>query len=232
MRKYLEKAERDWRRGFGQDITGDLERRQSFWHYNWLDHAHWRRFLHNQAEIAPGIFRSNQPTLRRLRNLQRRHGLKTVVNLRGKDVFAHYLFLKENCERLGLDLIDVKMRATRAPLVSQIEELIAALEVAERPLLLHCKSGADRTGMASVIYMHLHEGVPISEAKRHLSFRHLHIRRSSAGILDYFLDLYEYHHLQTGIGLLEWVRTGYDPEALTAGFRNGCPIPCPPVPKG
>ena len=33
-------------------------------------------------------------------------------------------------------------------------------------MLMHCKSGADRAGLMSVLYRHLHEGVPIEEAKR------------------------------------------------------------------
>ena len=42
-----------------------------------------RFFYHNQAEVAPGVFRSNQPSPDRL-NTWAKSGIKTVINLRGE----------------------------------------------------------------------------------------------------------------------------------------------------
>jgi len=41
----------------------------------------------------------------------------------------------------------------------------------EYPILMHCKSGADRVGLMSALYLHTRHGVPISEARRQLSLR-------------------------------------------------------------
>ena len=215
----LQEAERRWRRGFGRDITDPLKRRQSMWHYNWLDHAILRRFWTNQHELAPGVWRSNQPTLRRLRRLRDRHGLKTVVNLRGEDKFAHYLFHKENCERLGLELVDVKLHATSASNAKSYLHLIEVLRTAKRPMLLHCKSGADRTGIVSALYLMLHHGVPLEEARQQLHWSFQHFRNSRAGVLDAILDLYAARQAETGIDIETWFATEYDPAVATAAFK-------------
>ena len=216
----LQRAERRWRRGFGRDITDPLTRRQSMWHYNWLDHAILRRFWTNQHQLAPGVWRSNQPTLRRLRRLRDRHGLRTVINLRGVDDFAHYLFHKENCDRLGLALIDIKLHATSASGARAYLQLIETLRSAPRPMLLHCKSGADRTGIASALYLMLHHDIPLDEARQQLHWSYHHFRKSRAGILDLILDLYAARQAETGIDIETWFATEYDPAVATAAFKS------------
>lgn len=223
----LAQAERRWRRSFGTDISTPAARRQAHWHYNWLDHAHLRRLFSNQYQIAPGVWRSNQPTLRRLRRLRDRHGLKTVLNLRGEDRFAHYLFLREACEALGLTLVDVKLNATKAPTRERLESLIEAFGTVDKPVLIHCKSGSDRTGLAAVLWMMLKEGESLEDARHQLSFRYLHIRNSAAGIIDDILDLYAARNARDPIPIDRWIRTEYDRKTATAAHlaRRGKPAP-------
>jgi protein tyrosine/serine phosphatase len=38
-------------------------------------------------------------------------------------------------------------------------------------MLIHRKSGADRAGLMSALYLDLKEGVPMAQAKRQLSLR-------------------------------------------------------------
>ena len=222
-------AERKWRRSFGMDITDPVERRRSRWHYNWLDHAALRIFWHNFKEIAPGVYRSNQPTHARLERY-RRMGIRTVLNLRGEDKFAHFLFLRESCDLLGLDLVSVKMSATAAPPQAALLALIEAFRAAEKPVLIHCKSGADRTGLAAALYLMLHEGVPVAQAKRQLHWRHIHFRNSKAGVMDYILDLYGARQAESGIGFEDWVRREYSRARTDLGWRQGAPVPAPALP--
>ncbi|KAA9009890.1 fused DSP-PTPase phosphatase/NAD kinase-like protein [Histidinibacterium aquaticum] len=217
--KRLSRAEQKWRRGFGRDIVDPLERRRSFWHYNWLDHAHLRRLWSNEAQIAPGVWRSNQPTLRRLRRIRDKHGVRTVLNLRGEDVFAHFLFLQENCERLGLRLVNVKLNATVAPSRDNLLELLDAFEAVEPPLLMHCKSGADRTGLAAVLWLMIKQGKSLDEARGQLHWRHHHWRNSRAGILDEVLDLYAARLRQGEIAIDDWIRQEYTKEAAKEAFE-------------
>ena len=92
---HLEEREREWRRSFGMDITDPAQRRKARRQYLWLDHAILRTFWTNEAQIAPGVWRSNQPTHSRFEALKAR-GIKTILNLRGPSKFSMYLFEEES----------------------------------------------------------------------------------------------------------------------------------------
>ena len=83
---------------------------------------------------------------------------------------------------------------------------------------MHCKSGADRAGLASAIYLIAFEGKPVAEARKQLSPRFLHFRRSATGILDPVLDLYDARLARGPITIGRWIAEEYDPGAATAGF--------------
>ena len=58
----------------------------------------------------------------------------------------------------GLSLYDLPLSATRRPARLELLRLIDVLERCPYPLLIHCKSGADRTGLASALYLMLQRG--------------------------------------------------------------------------
>ena len=213
----LDEKERAYRKSFGRDITDPVERKRSLWHMRWLDHGILRIWWHNFDEFAPGAYRSNQPDHMRFTAYAER-GIKTVLNLRGEQKQPHYLFEAESAETLGLTLISVHMSARRAPKRKILLRLLEVFETIERPFLLHCKSGADRTGLAAALYLMVQEGQPLSVARRQLSLRYIHLRRTDTGILDHFLDVYEARNTQSPIGIAEWIRDEYDAEALKKSF--------------
>ncbi len=217
LSEYLEKKEHDWRKSFGHDIVDPAERRKSLWHLRWLDHGIFRTFWHNFEKVAPGVYRSNQPDPKRFKAYAAM-GIKTVLNLRGEALQPHYLFTEESCAAYGMTLVPVKLSARRAPKRERLLMVLDAFDTMERPFLMHCKSGADRTGLVAAIYLLIHEGASIDEARKQLSFRYLHIRKSTTGILDHFLDVYAERHAQSPIPIDEWIRTEYDADALARSY--------------
>jgi len=217
LQQMLEKKEQSFRNSFGHDISDPVERRRSQWHLDWLDHGILRRRWHNFDCVAPGVFRSNHPNHNRFQAYAD-SGIKTVLNLRGTAKQPHYLFEVESCEKLGLTLVNVQMAARRAPDRRELLQLLEAFQTMERPFLMHCKSGADRTGLAAAIYLMVHEGADIATARRQLSFRYVHIRRTSTGILDHFLDVYAARAAQSPITIDDWIRKEYDRDTLTQSF--------------
>lgn len=215
--KSLEQKERDLRKSFGQDISDPNERRRSWRHYLWLDHGILRTFWHNFEEVAEGVYRSNHPDHKRFKAYADM-GIKAVLNLRGEAQQPHYLFEVESCAKLGLDLITVHMSARQAPERKKLRQLLRVFKTIERPFLIHCKSGADRTGLVAALYLMVHEGQSVEEARKQLSFRYLHIRRSSTGILDHFLDVYAARNAQSPISIEDWIRHEYRREKLIKSF--------------
>lgn len=210
------------RTSWGNDISTPALRRQALWHFQLFDHAFLRVLWTNFAEVAPGVYRSNQPDHARLARLKEM-GIRTIVNLRGAHRQSHYLFERESCAALGLGMVDVQLHARRAAPRSELLALIKTFREAERPMLFHCKSGADRAGLAAAIYLLAIEGRLMAEARRHLHPRYVHFRWSRTGICDHLLDAYE---ARTEVGPIDfetWVATEYDPETLEASFARSRP---------
>ena len=207
---------------FGTDISTPKARRAAWWHFQLNDHAFLRTLWTNLDEIAPGVWRSNQPSPAKLRQYQRELALKSVLNLRGPAQQGFYLFEAEICRELGLTLHDIGFSARAAPSRHGLLMLLDLFATIEKPFLMHCKSGADRTGLVAALYLLAIEHRPLAEVRRQLSLRYLHLKSTSTGIMDHFLDLYEAE--AQGRSLRVWIETTYDPDRLTASFsalRNG-----------
>jgi protein tyrosine/serine phosphatase len=103
--------------------------------------------------IAGELYRSAQPTSARLDSYVAQYKIRTVINLRGADLNTDW-YREEMAasSRLGLNHIDFKMSASQELSIGEVRQLITIMRDAPKPLLIHCKDGADRTGLASVIY--------------------------------------------------------------------------------
>ncbi|MCL3880756.1 tyrosine-protein phosphatase [Marivita sp. GX14005] len=214
----IETAERRLRRSFGKDITDPAQRRWSRFHYHVFDHAFLRTFWTNFFQIAPGVYRSNQPTHARFARYKAM-GIHTVVNLRGEDKYAHYLFEKETCEALGLTLLNAKLWARNAASRKRIVHVIDTLRQADKPLVFHCKSGADRAGFVAAMYLMVFENQPVEVARKQLSLKYIHLDFTATGVQDYILKVYAARNARAPIGFEEWIRTEYDAKAIQAAFE-------------
>ncbi|ODA66306.1 hypothetical protein A7A08_02704 [Methyloligella halotolerans] len=109
----------------------------------------------NFRGVVPGEFyRSGQPTPDDIARYQRSHGIKTIINLRGKNVGRSWYDAEvEASKKLGIEHLDFRMSSKRELTQEQAATLIAMMEKAPKPLLIHCYSGADRSGLAAALYI-------------------------------------------------------------------------------
>ena len=150
----------------------------------------WALWLHltgNIHEVEPGVYRSAQMSAPVLAAFIKEHHIRTVLNLRGTNTGSDWYDAEfDTVRKNGADLIDVKMSASRIPESDVMTALLRALSTAPTPLLIHCKDGADRSGLASALYelrvMHRAPG----EADAQLSFRYGHFPwlTSRSGAMD------------------------------------------------
>jgi len=217
---FLAEIERSWGVSYGSDISTEKGRARARRHYDLVDHGLLRKIWTNYHEVDEGVFRSNQPSQSRLADYKER-GIKSVLNLRGESPLSHYLFEEEACRDLGLTLVSEHLSADTLPTADRIFAVEAHLRSLEKPLLFHCKSGADRAGFVAALYLLLIKGAPVALARQQLSFRYLHLKGSKKGVLDYALAAYAQAELATGIRFRDWLKTAYDPDALKADFLAG-----------
>lgn len=183
-----------------------------------VDHALLRIGWRNWGVVAPGrLYRSNHPLPWQIRAAQRRFGIRTVINLRGHRLDCGSDALgRAEAASLGLTQIDAPFESRGAPHKDRILRLADLLTRIEEPILIHCKSGADRTGLVAGIWLLL-QGRPVAEAQSQLTLRHGHIRQGRTGILDAFFAEYA---KAGGKPFLDWLREDYDEAALRAAFRS------------
>ena len=186
-----------------------------------LDHALIRVAWRNWGVVESGrLYRSNHPLPWQLRQAKHRFGLRTIINLRGHRAdCGSDLLGRQEAAALGLVQIDAPLESRGAPHKDRILRLAGIFAGMAEPALLHCKSGADRTGLAAGLWLLL-QGRPVEEALAQLSWRYGHVRQSRTGILDAFFLRYAADTQERPKPFLDWLREDYDEAALRAEFRS------------
>lgn len=150
--------------------------------------------------IAGELYRSAQPTPDQIERYVQQYGIRTIVNLRGEnDDQAWYADEVATARKLDIRHIDFGMSAYKQLTGPEADRLVALLKDAPKPILIHCLSGADRTGLVSVIYSNQIAGLPEHQAERQLSilFGHVGIPVISAA---YAMDE-SWHQLERHYGI-------------------------------
>lgn len=103
-----------------------------------------------QEVVAQKVYRSGQPSPKQLRDWIKRKGIRTIINLRGntEEVTEQE---QHAANELGVKMISIRFSAKRLPARYLLIDLIKAIETSEQPILVHCRSGIDRAGLASAL---------------------------------------------------------------------------------
>ncbi len=191
--------------------------------YAWLDlliidHGLLRFFYRNRHRVTPRLWRSAQPAPGDLKRLKTK-GVKSVVCVRSGSELGLWPLEKEACAKLGLDLHRVRIRGREAPRKSDLLDLVDLLASLNYPALIHCKSGADRTGFVAAVYLIAIEGRPIDEGLAQLSLRFGHLRFSRAGILREVIEAFRREGAANGLDFRQWAENVYDAAAVSSRFQ-------------
>jgi protein tyrosine/serine phosphatase len=201
------------------DLSTFWGRLRAYLDFIFTDHAFLRVTWHNAHWISPELLRMNQPWPYQLAQWKKR-GIKTVLNLRGTPDAGHYVLEEEACRKLGLKLVNFTVWSREAPSREVVLGAKRLFDSLEYPVLMHCKSGADRAGIMSVLYQHFRQGLPVKEAARQLSWKYGHARAGLTGVLDYAIERYLEEADALGHSYEEWVsRPDYDHKAIQQEFR-------------
>jgi protein tyrosine/serine phosphatase len=181
--------------------------------------------------VIPGeILRSPQPSVGDLRRWARDHELRTVISLRGDG--PQHLWLSDEralCAEIGIAHAALSFNPDDWPARHQLRRLITLLEEAERPILLHCLRGVDRTGWAAAV-VRLLDGGTLDQALEQLSPTRGHICDRASCPLHRFFDQYRRHLEATGIessaaAFRRWATEDYSPDPYHAELELEGPQP-------
>jgi len=163
-------------------------------------------FWFNFHKVDDGVYRSAQITPWRLKKIIKKYNIKTIINLRGNNKNYIYKREKEICEELGVEYqtISISSRNPHDIRKEEIEKLIYLLKNAKKPILFHCKAGADRTGLVAVLW-HIINGKDKNKAiKKELRLKYGYLSFSKAGRIKKMFEMYD------GSDFVEWLEKNRD----------------------
>ena len=121
------------------------------------------------------LYRSAQLDKDGLKSAIRNNKIRSVLNLRGAHPGqAWYDEEIAVSQALGVAHYDYGISAYRIVTNHQISEILDIIRGAPKPLLVHCKSGADRTGLVSALYRLASGGANADQADQQLSIMYGH----------------------------------------------------------
>jgi protein tyrosine/serine phosphatase len=191
------------------------------------DHGFIRLVHKNTHPVEAGkVWRTHQPSPAEIRGWAKR-GVRTIVNLRGDAPTGYFRLEEEACAKHGVRLETLRAYSREAPPKDFLHALRRLFRRIDYPAVMHCKSGADRVGIAATLYRFFEAGDPLDVAMRHLSLRYGHVRQGKTGVIDRALERYLAHARENAIALddvaafLRWADSeAYDPAAIKRDFMG------------
>jgi len=121
--------------------------------------------------VEPGIlYRCGQPGGSSLRGLVEKYGIKTVVNLRSAAKIQEDREAQEEISfatRNHVNLVFVPV--SDVPTLEQVREFLDLVkDPANRPVLIHCAGGKERSGMMVAVYRIVVDGWPEERALKEM----------------------------------------------------------------
>jgi protein tyrosine/serine phosphatase len=147
----------------------------------------------NFHPITPGeAYRSAKLNREKLEHYIKKYNIKSIVNLIGED--KRKAWYQEELQVSAVHNIrhyDISLSATEAPAAADAQRLVEIFRTAPRPVLIHCKGGSDRSGLAAAMWKVIVDKEPKSEARKQLSIIYGHLPIGKTAALDHFFDQWE-----------------------------------------
>ena len=148
---------------------------------NILVHGNFRPITEGEA------YRSGQINKGMLEQYLKEYRIKSVLNLRGENSGADWYEDEiAVCSRLSVRHYDLAMNSTGKPTPAVVGKLMAIFREAPRPVLIHCRSGSDRSGLVAALWKVVVDGEPKSIAEKQLSILYGHFPVGQTAVLDDF----------------------------------------------
>lgn len=191
-------------------------------------------FHDNLHVVLPGqVYRSAQLDVESLDALIDELSLRTLVNLRGgHDGSEWFRRQRRLLADRRLASFEMRLSALRLPSRQDLERLIEILQTAERPVLIHCLRGTDRSGLAAALAVLL-AGADLDRARREYTLSHGFVSGVSLSDLPDLLAYYEAWLAEHGLAstpgsLVRFSREGYTPYFYRASID---PVSVPGAPS-
>ncbi len=144
----------------------------------------------NFHPITPGeAYRSAKLDREKLEHYIKKYNIKSIVNLIGED--PRKPWYQEELQvsaQHNIKHYDITLSATEEPTDDAVRKIEEIFHHAPRPVLMHCKGGSDRSGLAAAMWKVIVDKEPKSEARKQLSILYGHLPFGKTSAMDHFFD--------------------------------------------
>ena len=206
-----------WKRGI---TKGVLNKFYSYLDLTLSDHGFLRVFWTSLYELPGEMYRCNQPYPYQILKYKKKFGIKTVINLRGKRNCSSFYLEEECCKNNNITLYNFPITSRDLPSKKIIKDFFLLLDTIKYPAIMHCKSGADRAGIASCLYLIYKHNYNVNIALKQLSLKFLHIKYAKTGILDHLFETAIKKKKNSSEDFLQWIYNEYNKNNIKKSFKT------------
>jgi protein tyrosine/serine phosphatase len=141
---------------------------------------------------AGEAYRSAKLDKDELEHYVKKYNIKSIVNLLGED--SRKSWYREEIQvsaEHNIKHYDICLSATHEPTEEEARRLVEIFKNAPRPVLIHCKGGSDRSGLAAAMWKVIVDKEPKSEAGKQLSIIYGHFPFGKTAAMDHFFEHWE-----------------------------------------
>ncbi len=134
--------------------------------------------------IPQQVYRSSEMTVSGFEQYIKRYGIRSVINLRGAG--ENDLWYENEMAAVAATHVthyDFKLKSHEKPTRAQLKALVRLIQQAPKPVLIHCKNGSDRTGLASAVALIIYDKPNLDAIKKQYSLIYGALSPTSVGKL-------------------------------------------------
>jgi len=120
----------------------------------------------NFHKVDNNLYRSAQLYSFNMPYYIQKYHIKSIINFRGKSNSKWYLDEIKISKEYNVTHYDFGFGDREIQSIKKMNQLIALMQKAPKPLLIHCKAGADRTSLATALYLYKIKNLPASKAEK------------------------------------------------------------------
>ncbi|KJU81590.1 protein tyrosine/serine phosphatase [Candidatus Magnetobacterium bavaricum] len=136
---------------------------------------------------AGKAYRSAQLDNKQLQYYIKKYKIASILNLRGENPgVAWYVDEINVSNQHNIAHYDVALSSEREPTDADVDALLRIFAQAQRPILIHCWGGADRSGLVSAMWKVAVENETKTDAQRQLSILYGHLPFGKKTTMDGF----------------------------------------------
>lgn len=142
-------------------------------------HIGWfKKLCDNFHTVERDVFyRSGQLRPNRLAKYIKKYGIKTVINLRGENKTCDWWISERDvASKLEVNFYNLRFSARANESKENLKKLLHIYKTAPKPILVHCLSGADRTGEAAALWIIEQQHKDKKFALRQLSIKYGYLK--------------------------------------------------------